>query len=57
MLVGPLAGAWIDKQDKKQWLVAVQSLMALQAFALALLCWGDWIGTAFIVGMALLSAS
>ena len=31
LVVGPLAGAWIDKQDKKKWLVGVQSLMAVQA--------------------------
>lgn len=53
LLVGPLAGAWIDKHDKKKWLVGVQSLMAVQAFVLAGLCWMDWIGTSFIVLMAL----
>ncbi len=53
LVVGPLAGAWIDKQDKKKWLVGVQSLMAVQAFVLAGLTWGDWIGTSFIVVMAL----
>lgn len=54
LVVGPLAGAWIDKHDKKKWLVGVQSLMAVQAFVLAGLCWMDWIGTSFIVLMALL---
>lgn len=54
LLVGPLAGAWIDKQDKKKWLVGVQSLMAVQAFVLAGLTWAGWIGTPFIVLMALL---
>jgi len=53
LLVGPLAGAWIDKHDKKKWLVGVQSLMALQAFVLAGLCWMDWINTTFVVLMAL----
>ena len=53
LLVGPLAGAWIDKHDKKKWLVGVQSLMALQAFVLAGLCWMNWIGTTFILLMAL----
>lgn len=53
LLVGPLAGAWIDKQDKKKWLVGVQALMAVQAFVLAGLTWADWIGTPFIVLMAL----
>ena len=54
LLVGPLAGAWIDKHDKKKWLVGVQSLMAVQAFVLAGLCWMDMIGTGFIVLMALI---
>lgn len=53
LVVGPLAGAWIDKHDKRKWLIGVQSLMAVQAFVLAGLCWMDWIGTGFIVLMAL----
>ncbi|MFH1987558.1 MAG: MFS transporter [Pseudomonadota bacterium] len=53
LVVGPLAGAWIDKHDKKKWLVGVQSLMAVQAFVLAGLCWLDWITPGFIVLMAL----
>lgn len=54
LVVGPLAGAWIDKHDKRKWLIGVQSLMAVQAFILAGLCWMDWIGTGFIVLMALI---
>ena len=53
LVVGPLAGAWIDKQDKKKWLLIVQALMGLQAFVLTGLVWADWIGTPFIVLMAL----
>lgn len=53
LVVGPLAGAWIDKHDKRKWLVGVQSLMAVQAFVLAGLCWLDWITPGFIVLMAL----
>lgn len=53
LLVGPLAGAWIDKQDKKKWLMGVQSLLALQAFAMAALCWTQWITPSFILAMAL----
>ncbi|MGB4065231.1 MAG: MFS transporter [Azonexus sp.] len=53
LVVGPLAGAWIDKHDKRKWLVGVQSLMAVQAFVLAGLCWLDWITPGFIVVMAL----
>jgi MFS family permease len=54
LLVGPLAGAWIDKHDKKQWLIGVQSLMAGQAFVLAGLTWAGWINPGFIIAMALL---
>lgn len=54
LLVGPFAGAFIDRQDKKRGLILVQSLMALQAFVLAGLTWLDWINTPFIVVMALL---
>lgn len=54
LLVGPLAGAWIDKQDKKRWLMLTQALMALQAFVLAALTWSDWVTPPFLVAMALL---
>jgi MFS family permease len=54
LLVGPLAGAWIDKHDKKKWLIGVQLLMAAQAFLLAGLTWTAWIDTPFIILMALL---
>lgn len=54
LVVGPFAGAWIDRQDKRKWLIGVQALMALQAFVLAGLTWLDWINTGFIVAMALL---
>lgn len=54
LFIGPLAGAWIDKQDKKKWLIIIQSLLALQAFVLALLTWSDLINTSIIVAMSLL---
>ena len=53
LVVGPLAGAWIDKHDKKKWLIGVQSLMALQALVLAVLTGMKWIDPPFIVAMAL----
>ena len=53
LVVGPLAGAWIDRQDKKKWLIGVQALLALQAFALAILTWTELIGTGLIIGMSL----
>lgn len=54
LLVGPLAGAWIDKHDKRRWLLVVQGLMAVQAFVLAWLTWAALINPAFIIAMALL---
>lgn len=53
LLVGPLAGAWIDKQDKRKWLIAVQFLLALQAFVLAALTGSGQIDTGLIIGMSL----
>lgn len=53
LLVGPLAGAWIDKQDKRKWLIGIQSLLAAQAFLLAGLTWSGLIGTGFIILMSL----
>ncbi len=53
LLVGPLAGAWIDKQDKKKWLVGIQGLLALQGFTLATLTWINLITPGFLVFMSL----
>jgi MFS family permease len=53
LLVGPLAGAWIDRQDKKRWLIAVQGALALQGFALAALTWAGWVGPGLLIAMAL----
>lgn len=53
LLIGPLAGAWIDRQDKRRTLIGVQSLLALQALVLAVLTAMDWIGPALIVLMSL----
>src|ERR1019366_4977688 len=39
LFVSPLAGAWIDKHDKRKWLIIVQSLLAIQALVLAVLVW------------------
>ena len=54
LLVGPLAGAWIDKQDKRRWLMLTQALMGVQALVLAALTWTDHVTPAFLVVMALL---
>lgn len=54
LLIGPLAGAWIDRHDKRHLLLLVESLMAMQALALALLTWSGLITPPLIVGMALM---
>ena len=54
LLVGPLAGAWIDKHDKRRWLLRVQGLLAAQALVLAGLTWMGWVGPGLLVSMALL---
>ena len=53
LLIGPLAGAWIDKQDKRTWLLRVQGLMGVQALVLAALTWTGTVSTTFVVCMAL----
>jgi MFS family permease len=54
LLVGPLAGAWIDRQNKRLWLMGVQIVLAVQAFLLAVLTWAGWITPELIVVMSLL---
>lgn len=54
LLVGPLAGAWIDRHDKRRLLIGVQGLLGLQAVALAGLTAGGLIGPTLIVVMAAL---
>jgi MFS family permease len=52
LIVGPLAGAWIDRRDKRRLLILVQGLLALQAGSLALLTALDAIGPALIITMS-----
>lgn len=54
LLVGPLAGAWIDRHDKRRLLIAVQVLLGLQAALLAGLTASDLIGPSLLIGMAAL---
>jgi MFS family permease len=54
LLVGPFAGAWIDRHDKRRLLILVESLLGLQALALALLTAGEWITPTLLVAMATL---
>jgi len=54
LIVGPFAGAWIDRHDKRRLLIVVQSMLVAQSAALALVTWAGWVDGPFIAAMALL---
>ncbi len=54
LLISPVAGAWIDKQDKRRWLIGVQAILAVQALVLAALTASHLIGPTVLVAMSLL---
>jgi len=54
LFIGPLAGAWIDRRDKRRLLILVQGLLALQAASLALLTAFEAIGPELIIAMSVL---
>ncbi|MNO97176.1 Enterobactin exporter EntS [compost metagenome] len=54
LLVGPFAGAWIDRHDKRRLLIMVEAALALQALILAGLTASELIGPGLIVAMAAL---
>ena len=54
LVVGPFAGAWVDRQDKRRMLIGVQALLALQALVLAVLTATGLIGPVLIVAMSAL---
>lgn len=54
LLVGPFAGAWIDRHDKRRLLIMVESALAVQALVLAGLTASELIGPTLIVLMAVL---
>lgn len=54
LFIGPLAGAWIDRHDKRRLLLITQSLMAAQAAALAILTGSAIITPGMIVAMSAL---
>ncbi|MCX7166806.1 MAG: MFS transporter [Rhodocyclales bacterium] len=53
LVVGPLAGAWIDRHDRRRLLMQVQVLLFIQAGVLAALTWFGLIGPALIIVMSL----
>ncbi|HNA66352.1 MAG TPA: MFS transporter [Rhodocyclaceae bacterium] len=52
LLVGPLAGAWIDRHDKRRLLLGVQVLLVAQALILAGLTWAEAVGPTMLVILA-----
>jgi len=52
LVVGPLAGAWIDRHDRRRLLMQVQVLLFIQASALAALTWFELIGPTLIILMS-----
>ena len=54
LLVGPLAGAWIDRHDKRRLLIGVEILLTVQASLLALLAWRGLVTPPLLVAMSLL---
>lgn len=54
LLVGPFAGAWIDRHDKRRLLILVEAALALLALTLAALTATEQIGPTLIVVMAAL---
>jgi MFS family permease len=53
LIIGPLAGAWIDRHDKRRMLMLVELALSLQGLALAILTWTDSIGPELIIAMSL----
>lgn len=54
LVIGPLAGAWIDRHDKRRLLIVVQSILVVQSTVLGLVTWAHWVDGPFIAAMALL---
>lgn len=52
LLITPLAGAWIDRHDKRRLLIWIECLLALQALALAALSAADLVGSSLLILMA-----
>lgn len=54
LLIGPLAGAWIDRHDKRRLLIGVQLILIVQSLVLAVATGCQWVDGPFIAAMALL---
>lgn len=54
LFVGPLAGAWIDRHDKRLLLIRVEALLSIQAAVLAALTWAHLVTPSLLIGMSLI---
>ncbi|MDH0746868.1 MFS transporter [Pseudomonas sp. GD03842] len=54
LVIGPLAGAWIDKHDKRRLLLIAQTLLACQSLFLAVMIWLGAMSTGWLIAMAAL---
>jgi MFS family permease len=54
LIVGPLAGAWLDRRDRQRTLVYVQGWLFIQASVMAALTWFDLVGPMLIIFMSAL---
>lgn len=54
LIVGPIAGAWIDRHDARRLFIAVQALLVVHAALLAWLTWTALIDPALLVAMSVL---
>ncbi|EXF94105.1 hypothetical protein HK44_006755 [Pseudomonas fluorescens HK44] len=54
LILGPVAGAWMDRHDKRKLLMLVQILLSVQSASMAALTWLHWMSSEIIVLMALL---
>lgn len=54
LLVSPIAGAWIDKVDKRKTLIVIQFLLFTQAIALGVFYHFQLLNSAILIGLSLL---
>lgn len=54
LFLGPFAGVWSDRFDRRRLLLITQTLAMVQALLLAFLTWADWINAGLLLAMALL---
>lgn len=54
LVIGPIAGVWIDRHDKRRFLIVIELALSLQGLVLAVLTWTGAINAQLIIAMSLL---